>query len=67
MAGAHQDAEVDEGVASDLVSSLNRMASGKFFTTPHYDGYANVLVRLEAVHREELAELLAESARIRAG
>ena len=39
----------------------------KFFTTPHYDGYANVLVRLEAVDREELAELLAESRRIRAG
>jgi hypothetical protein len=39
----------------------------KFFTTPHYDGYANVLVWLEAVDREELAELLAESARIRGG
>jgi len=40
---------------------------GKFFTTPHYDGYTNVLVRLEAVEREELGELLAESARIRGG
>jgi len=39
----------------------------KFFTTPHYDGYANLLVRLAAVDREELAELLAESARIRGG
>lgn len=39
----------------------------KFFTTPHYDGYAMVLVRLDAVDREELAELLAESARIRGG
>ena len=39
----------------------------KFFTTPHYDGYPNILVRLEAVDREELAELLAESARIRSG
>lgn len=39
----------------------------KFFTTPHYDGYANVLVRLAAVDHEELGELLAESARIRAG
>jgi hypothetical protein len=38
---------------------------GKFFTTPHYDGYAMVLVRLDAVDREELSELLAESARIR--
>lgn len=40
---------------------------GKFFTTPHYDGYLNVLVRLDAVDREELAELLAESWRIRGG
>lgn len=39
----------------------------KFFTTAHYDGYAMVLVRLNAVDREELAELLAESARIRGG
>ena len=39
----------------------------RFFTTPHYDGYANVLVRLDAVDREELAELLAESHRVRAG
>jgi hypothetical protein len=38
----------------------------KFFTTPHYDGYPNILVRLEAVDREELAELLEESWRLRA-
>jgi hypothetical protein len=37
----------------------------KFFTTDHYDGYCNVLIRLEAIDREELAELLAESQRIR--
>jgi hypothetical protein len=39
----------------------------KFFTVPHYDGHPHVLVRLEAVDREELAELLAESFRIRGG
>lgn len=39
----------------------------KFFTTSHYDGYLNVLVRLEAVDRSELAELLGESWRIRGG
>jgi hypothetical protein len=38
----------------------------KFFTTPHYDGYPMVLVRLPAVDREELGELLAESWRLRA-
>jgi hypothetical protein len=38
----------------------------KFFTTPHYDGHALVLVRLSEVDREELAELLEESWRLRA-
>jgi hypothetical protein len=33
----------------------------KFFTTPHYDGHPNVLIRLDAVDRRELAELLEES------
>jgi hypothetical protein len=37
----------------------------KFFTTPHYDGYPMVLVRIEAVDREELTELLTDSWRIR--
>ena len=37
-----------------------------FFTTPHYDGYPYVLVRLEAVDPEELAELLEDAWRIRA-
>jgi hypothetical protein len=38
----------------------------KFFTTPHYDGYATVLVRFEAIDRDELDELLTESWRLRA-
>lgn len=38
----------------------------KFFTIPHYDGHPHLLVRLEAVDREELAELLEESWRLRA-
>jgi hypothetical protein len=37
-----------------------------FFTTPHYDGYPAVLVRLEAVDLDELAELIEEAWRIRA-
>jgi hypothetical protein len=37
----------------------------KFFTVPHFDGHPHVLVRLAAVDLEELAELLAESFRIR--
>jgi hypothetical protein len=38
----------------------------KFFTVPHYDGYPAVLAHLEAVDREELAGLLADSWRLRA-
>ncbi len=39
---------------------------GKFFTVPHYDGYPSVLVRLSAVDRDELAELLEDSWYVRA-
>jgi hypothetical protein len=45
---------------------LLRAEPEKFFTTPHYDGHPSVLVRLEAVDREELAELLADAWRARA-
>ena len=37
----------------------------KFFATPHYDGYPMVLVRIEAVDRPELGELLTDSWRLR--
>ncbi|MFB2580351.1 MmcQ/YjbR family DNA-binding protein [Herbiconiux sp. P15] len=37
-----------------------------FFTTPHYDGHASVLVRLERVGQAELNELLREAWEIRA-
>jgi len=37
-----------------------------FFTTPHYDGYPAVLVRLESADPVELAELIEEAWRIRA-
>jgi hypothetical protein len=37
-----------------------------FFTTPHYDGHAYVLVRLDVVGEEELAELLEDAWRLRA-
>ncbi|MDQ3958541.1 MAG: MmcQ/YjbR family DNA-binding protein [Actinomycetota bacterium] len=32
-----------------------------FFTTPHYDGYPAVLVRLSAIEPDELREVLIES------
>lgn len=37
-----------------------------YFTTPHYDGHPYVLVRLEAVGAEELAELIEDAWRARA-
>ena len=37
-----------------------------FFTLPHYDGYAMVLVRLEAIGVEELTEVLTDAWRVRA-
>ena len=37
-----------------------------FFTTPHYDGYPAVLVRLEAVDPAQLAELIEDAWRVQA-
>jgi len=37
-----------------------------FFSTPHYDGYPYVLLRLEKVDPDELAELIEEAWRIKA-
>ena len=37
-----------------------------FFTTPHYDGYAYVLVALARVDRTQLGELLEDAWRISA-
>ena len=52
----------DEGEKDFLL----RADPQKFFTTPHYDGHPSVLVRLDAVDRDELAELLTDSWRVRA-
>jgi len=35
--------------------------SGVYFTTPHFDGYAIVLVDLEHIARDELEELIVEA------
>ena len=52
----------DEGEKDFLL----RAEPDKFFTTPHYDGYPHVLVRLGAVDGEELRELLTDAWRVRA-
>jgi hypothetical protein len=46
--------------------ALSRGEPEVFFTTPHYDGYPYVLVRLDVVDRQKLAELLEDAWRIRA-
>jgi len=37
-----------------------------FFLTPHYDGWPYVLVNMDAVEQEQLAELIEDAWRIRA-
>jgi hypothetical protein len=37
-----------------------------FFTTPHFDGYAAILVRLERITLEDLEELIVEAWLVRA-
>jgi hypothetical protein len=44
--------------------ALLRADPAVFFTTAHYDGYAYVLVRLAAVDRAQLAELIEDAWRI---
>jgi hypothetical protein len=34
---------------------------GVYFTTPHFDGYPAVLVRLEEIDRDELEELIVDA------
>ena len=44
--------------------ALLRGDPGVYFTTPHYDGYAYVLVRLAAADPGELAELIEDAWRL---
>ena len=47
----------DEGVKRALIADQPEV----FFTTPHFDGYPAVLVRLDVIGEEDLTELLVES------
>ena len=61
-----------EGGLVDFVTDLGEKEAllqsdpKKFFTTPHYDGYATVLVNLRAIGVKELRELITDSWRNRA-
>jgi hypothetical protein len=50
----------------DDKEALLRSEPEVFFTTPHYDGYAYVLVRLDRIGRDQLAELVEDAWRLRA-
>ncbi len=52
----------DEGVKAALIADDPDV----FFTVPHFDGFAAVLVRLEEVPVQELAELVEDAWRLRA-
>lgn len=47
----------DEGVKLALIADDPAV----YFTTPHFDGYPAVLVRLDAIGVEELTELITEA------
>jgi hypothetical protein len=47
----------DEGVKHALIADDPDV----YFTTPHFDGYAAVLVRLPAISRSELEEIVTEA------
>jgi hypothetical protein len=53
---------------ADLEEKEALLASdpAKFFTTPHYDGHATVLVHLEAIEEDELTELIVDAWLLRA-
>jgi hypothetical protein len=60
FARIHQDGGVLVLWTADLAEKESFIDSEPdvFFTTSHYDGYPHVLVRLDAVGEERLAELL---------
>jgi hypothetical protein len=47
----------DEGVKEALIASDPEV----YFTTPHFDGYPAVLVRLDAITQRELGELITDA------
>jgi hypothetical protein len=48
----------------DERNELLKSEPGKFFITPHYEGYPGILVRLSQVDADEVTELVTESWRI---
>jgi hypothetical protein len=53
----------DEGAKRALVESEPEI----YFTTPHFDGHASVLIRLDRIGRRDLEEAIAEAWQSRRG
>lgn len=53
-------------VADDAVKVALVAEGGPFFTTPHFDGYAIVLIRLDELDVDELAEVVTDAWLVRA-
>ncbi|MBN9623570.1 MAG: MmcQ/YjbR family DNA-binding protein [Actinobacteria bacterium] len=53
----------DEGAKRALVESEPEI----YFTTPHFDGHASVLIRLDRIGRQDLEEAIAEAWHSRRG
>ncbi len=58
------DALVMKVIDLGEVEALTRQDPQTFFTTPHYDGYPYVLVRLDVVGTEMLEELVEDAWRL---
>jgi hypothetical protein len=56
--GAILGARVEHLVAKEALLADD---PGVFFTTPHFDGYPAVLVRLDAISAEDLEEVIVEA------
>jgi hypothetical protein len=63
LGDAAPDGEVLGARVEHLVAKEALLAdpSGLYFTTPHFDGYPAVLVRLDEVSIEELEEIIVEA------
>jgi hypothetical protein len=57
-AGAILGARVEHAGAKE---ALLADESGMYFTTPHFDGYPAILVRLEEIAADELEEVIVEA------
>jgi hypothetical protein len=63
FARLRDDGDVLVAFVADLAEKEALIAAepAKFFTTPHYDGWPTVLVRLDVIDRDELREILTDA------